>query len=93
MKSKMIVKRSGQVRLERAWQSSKFDHFSNNQDVVLRIDPIRENQIPRLPKAPDQGNRQTKQGKQPGFIERAFASANEPGKGNPKTQTEHDPEQ
>ena len=41
---------------------------------------------------PNDPNRQTKQGKQPGFIERAFASANEPGKGNPKTQTEHDPE-
>ena len=93
MKSKVIVKRSGQVRLECARQPAKFDHLSDDQDVVLRIDPIRQDQIPRLPKAPRQGNRQTKQGKQPGFIERAFASANEPGKGNPKTQTEHDPEQ
>ena len=52
MKAEVIVKRSGEVRLEGTRQSAKLDHFANDQDVMLGIHPVWQHQFSCLPKTP-----------------------------------------
>jgi len=50
MECKVIVKRSRQIRFERARQPAIFYNLADDQDMVLRVDPVGKT-IPVLAKS------------------------------------------